>query len=64
MSLRHFVRHTALGRLVLIPARLGWAWTHALRQAAQMIKDTRHRSLSRGVTARERESLSIWLLRS
>lgn len=36
MSLRHFVRHTALGRLALIPARLGWAWTHALRQAGQM----------------------------
>ena len=38
MSLRHFVRHTALGRLALIPARLGWAWTISLRQAAQMAK--------------------------
>ena len=38
MTLRHFVRHTALGRLALIPARLGWAWTISVRQWMQMIK--------------------------
>jgi predicted O-methyltransferase YrrM len=38
MSLRHFVRYTALGRVVLIPFRLGWALTHCVRQAAKMVK--------------------------
>lgn len=33
MSLRRFVRHTALGRLALIPFRLGWALTFCVRQA-------------------------------
>lgn len=34
--LRSFVRHTAAGRLALIPFRLGWAWLQALKQAGRM----------------------------
>jgi predicted O-methyltransferase YrrM len=37
MSLRHFVRYTAPGRLMLIPFRLGWALTFALRQMGVMV---------------------------
>ena len=36
--MRHFVRHTALGRLAVIPFRLGWALTFCLRQAGRMIR--------------------------
>lgn len=35
-SLRSFVRHTAAGRLSMIPYRLGWAWLQALKQAGRM----------------------------
>jgi predicted O-methyltransferase YrrM len=38
MSLRHVVRNTAVGRLLLIPFRLGWALTFPLRQAARMVR--------------------------
>lgn len=38
MSLRHFVRNTALGRLCMIPFRLGWALTTCARQAGVMLK--------------------------
>jgi len=38
MSLRHFVRYTALGRIALIPFRLGWALTHCWRQATGIVK--------------------------
>ena len=38
MNLRHFVRHTAMGRLCLIPFRLGWALTFCVRQAGVMVK--------------------------
>lgn len=38
MTLRHFIRNTAFGRLVLIPFRLGWALTFALRQVGQMLR--------------------------
>jgi predicted O-methyltransferase YrrM len=38
MSLRHFFRYTALGRVALIPFRLGWALTYCLRQAALMTR--------------------------
>jgi predicted O-methyltransferase YrrM len=38
MSLRYFLRHTALGRVALIPFRLGWALTHCLRQAGVMVR--------------------------
>ncbi|HXG48128.1 MAG TPA: class I SAM-dependent methyltransferase [Methylomirabilota bacterium] len=38
MSLRHFFKFTAVGRIVLIPFRLGWALTHCLRQAGQMVR--------------------------
>jgi hypothetical protein len=30
--MRHFVRHTALGRLAVIPFRLGWALTYCVRR--------------------------------
>ena len=38
MSLREIVRHTALGRLLVIPFRLGWGWTHSLRHAGRVAK--------------------------
>src|SRR5439155_6422841 len=38
LSLRHFVRYTALGRIALIPFRLGWALTHCWRQATGIVK--------------------------
>jgi len=38
MSLRHFIRHTALGRLCIIPYRLGWALTFCGRQASLMVR--------------------------
>lgn len=38
MSLRHFVRHTAFGRLLLIPCRLGYALTFAARQVGVMLR--------------------------
>lgn len=38
MSLRHFFRHTSLGRLALIPFRLGWALTFCVRQAGVMTR--------------------------
>src|SRR5262245_30026422 len=38
MSLRHFVRYTAVGQIMLIPFRFGWALTHCVRQAAAMLK--------------------------
>ena len=37
MSLRTFAKYTPLGRLALIPIRLGWALTYPLRQALQVI---------------------------
>jgi predicted O-methyltransferase YrrM len=38
MTLREFIRHTALGRVLLIPFRLGWALTFALRQVGVMVR--------------------------
>jgi predicted O-methyltransferase YrrM len=38
MALREIVRHTALGRLLLIPFRWGWGLTHSLRHAAAVTR--------------------------
>lgn len=38
MSLRTFAKYTPLGRLALIPIRLGWAMTYPLRQAGQVVR--------------------------
>ena len=38
MSLRSFFRYTALGRIALIPFRLGWALCLGLRQMGTMVK--------------------------
>lgn len=38
MSLRHLLRNTALGRLLLIPCRLAWALSFALRQVGRMVR--------------------------
>jgi len=38
MSLRHFVRNTPAGRLMLIPFRLGWALTFVLRQVPVIVR--------------------------
>jgi len=38
MSLREIVRHTALGRLLVIPFRLGWGLTHSLGHAWRVLK--------------------------
>ena len=38
MSLRHIIKYTAFGRLLLIPFRLGYALTFCLRQAGGMFR--------------------------
>jgi hypothetical protein len=38
MTLRRFFRNTTIGRLVLIPFRLGWALTFSLRQIGIMVR--------------------------
>lgn len=38
MSLRHLLRNTALGRLLLIPFRLAWALSFAARQIGRMVR--------------------------
>src|SRR5262245_40106231 len=38
VTLRTFAKYTPLGRLALIPVRLGWAMTYPLRQAGQVVR--------------------------